>query len=58
LPIEVKYRNNVSKIPVAIKNFSNLYENQVKYKIVITKNYLKKDGNNLFIPYYLYSFIK
>lgn len=58
LPIEVKYRNNVSKIPVAIKNFSNLYENKINYKIIITKNYLKKEDNNLFIPYYLFSFVK
>jgi len=58
LPIEVKYRNNVSKIPVAIKNFSNLYENKINYKIIITKNYLKKEDNNLFIPYYLFGFVK
>jgi len=56
-PIEVKYRNKVSKIPVAIKNFSNLYDN-VKYKLIITKNDLKIDWNDLFIPYYLYLLIK
>jgi len=56
-PIEVKYRNKVSKIPVAIKNFSNLYDT-VKYKLIITKNDLEIDWNNLFIPYYLYLLIK
>jgi len=56
-PIEVKYRNKVSKIPVAIKNFSNLYDT-VKYKLIITKNNLKIDWNTLFIPYYLYLLIE
>ena len=58
IPIEVKYRNNISKIPVAVKNFSNIYKDKVNNKIIITKDYLKKEENNLFIPFYLYSFIK
>jgi len=56
LPIEVKYRNNVSKIPIAIKNFWKQY-NLAKYNLIITKSDLKIEDNNLFIPYYLYLFI-
>ena len=57
LPIEVKFRNNTLKVPIAIKNFEKLYD-RVKYNLIITKNNLKIEWNNIFIPYYLYFFIK
>lgn len=55
LPIEVKYRNKVQKVPVAIKNFNKQYNNV--NSIIITKSELKKQGEDLYIPYYLFFFI-
>ncbi len=53
LPIEVKFRNKIMNMPVSINNFSKLYDD-VKYKLLITKDDLKIDWNNIYIPYYLF----
>lgn len=56
LPIEVKYRNKIWDIPVAIKNFEENYKN-VRNKILITKNDLSFEKNNYKIPFYLLPFV-
>lgn len=53
---EVKYRNKI-QVPLAIKNFSNKFDNLNK-KIIITKNELKKEKDIYFIPALLFPFIK
>lgn len=56
LPIEVKYRNKIWDIPVAIKNFEENYKN-VSNKILITKNDVSFEKNNYKIPFYLLPFV-
>ena len=58
IPIEVKFKNKVWGIPIAMTNFENNYKKQVKNKIIITKNELAKDGDVYKIPFYLLDFIK
>lgn len=53
LAIEVKYRNNIWNIPVAMKNFQKQYS-LVKHNLLITKRDLRLSQSDLFIPYYLY----
>jgi len=42
VPIEVKFRNQIRNIPVAVANFENRYKKHVKKQIIITKNELSK----------------
>ena len=58
IPIEVKFRNYVKSMPVAIHNFVNTYSKTAKRKIIITKNTLKFINNEVFLPYYLLPFIR
>lgn len=58
IPIEVKFRNKVWKLPVVMSNFEKNYEKQVKKHIIITKNELSKNGNVYKIPFYLIDIIK
>ena len=52
LPIEVKYRNTVSDKDVkGLFTFMEQYE--TKTGIVITKNYLAKKGNIVYIPFWM-----
>lgn len=57
IPIEVKYRNKVGNMPVAVNNFAASYTN-VSKKILITKHELSVEGNNYKLPFYLLPFVK
>ena len=54
---EVKYRQKIS-IPVAIKNFSERYPENISRKIIFTKDILeKKSDGTIFLPVSLFPFI-
>lgn len=53
---EVKYRNKVS-VPVIMKNFEKRYDN-VGGKLIITKDFLKKENDVYFIPVMLLPFVE
>lgn len=53
IPIEVKFRNKIWWIPVAIKNFEENYKNIVSKKIIVTKDDFSKSENLYKIPFYL-----
>ena len=57
--VEVKFRKNIKKMPVAMKHFVNDYKEKVKLNIVFTKDYLEfnKETNCFFIPVVLMPFI-
>ncbi|MBW7954467.1 ATP-binding protein [Candidatus Gracilibacteria bacterium] len=59
IPIEVKYQNfKKGEITTGMKKFNDLYEKEIKYNIVITKDLLDIGNINnkkiYFIPYYLF----
>jgi predicted AAA+ superfamily ATPase len=58
VPLEVKYRKNVIRIPLEIKNFSERYPAQVTKRLIITRDYLHREGDNYFIPYLVFPFIR
>ncbi len=54
--LEVKYRGKVN-IPLAVKNFSNKYNDIVDEKVVVTKDFLHKEDDVYFIPVKLLPFV-
>jgi uncharacterized protein len=58
IPVEVKFKPNFSKIPVAIKNFKDNYPEKIKRSIIITKDHLAMEKETLFLPFYLVPFIR
>jgi predicted AAA+ superfamily ATPase len=57
IPIEVKFRNKIKNLPVAMLNFTEKYQQQTKRQILITKNELGKKKDVYKIPYYLIDLI-
>lgn len=57
LPIEVKFRKNIQKIPLAVRNFIDSYPREVEMSLVLTQDDLKKENGVLFLPVVLLPFI-
>ena len=57
IPIEVKFTNKQPSLPLAMKNFSQNYEN-IYANILITKNQVMKENEFYGIPAYLLPFIE
>lgn len=58
MPMEVKYRKGKRQIPLGIKNFVERYREGVDKSLVITRDYLHKEGNTYFIPYLVLPFLE
>ena len=58
IPVEVKYRPNFNRMPVAIRHFSQYYGRKVRMNIVVTRDHLGKDGDVYFIPFFVLPFVK
>jgi predicted AAA+ superfamily ATPase len=58
IPLEVKFRPNFNKVPVAVQHFRRTYKDKVKRTIIITRDYLAKDGDVHFVPFVVFPFIK
>lgn len=58
IPIEVKYRKGEQRIPLEIKNFTGRYPEQVNKSVIITRDFIHKEGNHYFIPYLIFPFIR
>ena len=58
IPVEVKCRPNFNKVPVAVQHFRRTYQGKVKRAIILTRDYLAKDGDIYFIPFVVFPFIK
>ncbi|UCH97300.1 MAG: DUF4143 domain-containing protein [Candidatus Aminicenantes bacterium] len=57
IPLEVKFRKNVTRIPLEIKNFAKRYPGQTAKTLVVTRDYLHKEEDTYFIPYLVFPFI-
>lgn len=55
---EVKYREKISGVPVAMHNMEERYAKKVNKKIIITKRTLLKDESTYYVPAVLLPFIK
>ena len=58
IPVEVKYRPNFNRMPVAIRHFAQYYGRKVRMNIVVTRDHLGKDGDVYFIPFFVLPFVK
>ncbi|MCP5105193.1 MAG: ATP-binding protein [bacterium] len=58
IPLEVKYRKNVKRVPAAIKNFLTNYPELTSRTITVTRDDIYREGENYFIPYIVFPFIR
>jgi predicted AAA+ superfamily ATPase len=58
IPLEVKYRPNFNRVPIAIRHFTQFYKRKVRMSIVVTRDYLGREGNVHFIPFFVLPFVK
>lgn len=58
IPVEVKFRPNFSRLPVAIQHFKKAYREKIVKSIIITRDYLSIEADNLFVPFVVWPFVK
>lgn len=56
-PIEVKFRQRVTTVPVAIQHFSKSYGNKVNRAIILTQHDLRFESSAVFLPVVLLPFV-
>jgi predicted AAA+ superfamily ATPase len=58
IPVEVKFRPHYDRVPVAVQHFEKLYKKKVPKGIIVTRDYLAKDGEIFFIPFVVFPFLQ
>lgn len=58
VPVEVKFRPDFNRIPVAVRHFIKTYRNKTKKAVIVTRDYLRKEEEVYFIPFVVLPFLE
>lgn len=58
VPIEVKFRTNFARVPVAVRHFAGSYGEKVRMSLVVTRDYAGREGDVHFVPFFVLPFVR